>query len=263
MKEQHLQNFTFRPGPRLGKTSLSNAENLVSKGFGEVELIVKNVTFSTCRPAAIVGCHRSQRGRQDHPLQDDYRAPNNPDSRRDPGRRDGSAGPCRPDAGKNSTRKKPSGQQISGGHDHHKNGETGVWSTPGPTCPSFNFAGTGTSRRRSVSLSGGATEQGPAGPDAPEGFEPVILLDEPTNDLDVNTLRALEEGLENFGGCAVVISHDRWFLDRIATHILAFEGDSQVVFFNGNWSEYEADRKRRLGTDAGVPRRIKYRQLTR
>jgi ATPase subunit of ABC transporter with duplicated ATPase domains len=91
----------------------------------------------------------------------------------------------------------------------------------------------------------------------------VILLDEPTNDLDVNTLRALEEALENFGGCAVVISHDRWFLDRIATHILAFEGDSQVTFFNGNWSEYEADRKRRLGADASIPRRIKYRQLSR
>ncbi len=75
----------------------------------------------------------------------------------------------------------------------------------------------------------------------------VILLDEPTNDLDVNTLRALEETLENFGGCAVVISHDRWFLDRIATHILAFEGNSQVVFFQGNWSEYEADRKTAWG----------------
>jgi energy-dependent translational throttle protein EttA len=91
----------------------------------------------------------------------------------------------------------------------------------------------------------------------------VILLDEPTNDLDVNTLRALEEALENFGGCAVVISHDRWFLDRIATHILAFEGDSQVVWFDGNYSEYEADRRARLGTDAEQPHRIKYRHLTR
>jgi ATP-binding cassette ChvD family protein len=91
----------------------------------------------------------------------------------------------------------------------------------------------------------------------------VILLDEPTNDLDVNTLRALEEALENFGGCAVVISHDRWFLDRIATHILAFEGDSRVVFFQGNWSEYEADRRKRVGAGADRPHRIKYRQLTR
>jgi sulfate-transporting ATPase len=90
----------------------------------------------------------------------------------------------------------------------------------------------------------------------------VILLDEPTNDLDVNTLRALEEALLNFAGCAVVISHDRWFLDRIATHILAFEGDSNVVWFEGNYQEYEADRKRRLGADAETPHRIKYRKLT-
>ena len=91
----------------------------------------------------------------------------------------------------------------------------------------------------------------------------VILLDEPTNDLDVNTLRALEEALENFAGCAVVISHDRWFLDRIATHILAFEGDSRIVWFDGNYSEYETDRKNRLGAKANQPHRIKYRHLTR
>lgn len=91
----------------------------------------------------------------------------------------------------------------------------------------------------------------------------VLLLDEPTNDLDVNTMRALEEALENFAGCAVIISHDRWFLDRIATHILAFEGDSQVVWFEGNYSEYEQDYKRRTGQTLAVPKRIRYRQLTR
>src|SRR5512143_191527 len=91
----------------------------------------------------------------------------------------------------------------------------------------------------------------------------VLLLDEPTNDLDVNTMRALEEALENFAGCAVVISHDRWFLDRIATHILAFEGESTTLWFDGNYSEYEADRKARLGVAASQPHRIKYRQLTR
>ncbi len=91
----------------------------------------------------------------------------------------------------------------------------------------------------------------------------VLLLDEPTNDLDVNTMRALEEALENFAGCAVIISHDRWFLDRIATHILAFEGESQVVWFEGNYSDYEADRRARLGTAADQPHRIKYRHLTR
>ena len=89
----------------------------------------------------------------------------------------------------------------------------------------------------------------------------VLLLDEPTNDIDVNTLRALEEGLENFAGCAVVISHDRWFLDRICTHILAFEGDSKVFWFEGSYSEYEANKKMRLGDDATEPKRIRYRKL--
>src|SRR6266487_4113669 len=91
----------------------------------------------------------------------------------------------------------------------------------------------------------------------------LLLLDEPTNDLDVDTLRALEEALLSFAGCAVVISHDRWFLDRIATHVLAFEGDSKVVWFEGNYQDYEGDRKKRLGAAADQPHRIKYRQLTR
>ena len=91
----------------------------------------------------------------------------------------------------------------------------------------------------------------------------LLLLDEPTNDLDVDTLRALEQALLDFAGCAVVISHDRWFLDRIATHMLAFEGDSRVVWFEGNYQDYEADRRRRLGAEADQPHRIKYRKLTR
>ena len=91
----------------------------------------------------------------------------------------------------------------------------------------------------------------------------LLLLDEPTNDLDVDTLRALEEALEEFAGCAVVVSHDRWFLDRIATHILAFEGDSHVEWFEGNYEAYEADKKRRLGAEADRPTRIKYKPLSR
>ncbi|MDP6121803.1 MAG: ATP-binding cassette domain-containing protein, partial [Rhodospirillales bacterium] len=91
----------------------------------------------------------------------------------------------------------------------------------------------------------------------------VLLLDEPTNDLDVETLRALEEGLTEFAGCAVVISHDRWFLDRIATHMIAFEGDSRVVWFEGNYADYEADRHRRLGSEADQPHRIEYKPLKR
>jgi ATPase subunit of ABC transporter with duplicated ATPase domains len=91
----------------------------------------------------------------------------------------------------------------------------------------------------------------------------VLLLDEPTNDLDVDTLRALEEALEDFAGCAVIISHDRFFLDRIATHMLAFEGDSHVEWFEGNFQDYEADKKRRLGVAAEIPHRIKYKKFTR
>ena len=125
----------------------------------------------------------------------------------------------------------------------------------------FNFSGSD-QQKKVGTISGGQRNRVHLAKMLKEGAN-VILLDEPTNDLDVNTLRALEETLENFGGCAVVISHDRWFLDRIATHILAFEGDSRVVFFQGNWSEYDADRRKRLGTEADRPHRIKYRQLTR
>ena len=91
----------------------------------------------------------------------------------------------------------------------------------------------------------------------------VLLLDEPTNDLDVDTLRALEGALLEFPGCVLIVSHDRWFLDRIATHILAFEGDSKVLWFEGNYQDYDADRRRRLGPDADIPRRIKYRKFSR
>src|ERR1051325_6856920 len=125
----------------------------------------------------------------------------------------------------------------------------------------YNFAGSDQQKKVGM-LSGGERNRVHLAKMLKEGAN-VLLLDEPTNDLDVNTLRALEEALENFAGCAVVISHDRWFLDRIATHMLAFEGDSNVTWFEGNYSEYEADRKARLGAAAEVPHRIKYRQLTR
>lgn len=125
----------------------------------------------------------------------------------------------------------------------------------------FNFSGSD-QQKKVGTLSGGERNRVHLARMLKSGAN-VILLDEPTNDLDVNTMRALEEALENFAGCAVVISHDRWFLDRIATHILAFEGDSKVVWFEGNYSEYEEDRKKRLGSAADIPHRIKYRQLTR
>ena len=125
----------------------------------------------------------------------------------------------------------------------------------------FNFSGSDQQKKVGV-LSGGERNRVHLALILKSGAN-VLLLDEPTNDLDVNTMRALEEALENFGGCAVVISHDRWFLDRIATHMLAFEGDSRVVWFEGNYSDYEEDRKKRLGAAADQPHRIKYRQLTR
>ena len=125
----------------------------------------------------------------------------------------------------------------------------------------FNFSGTDQQKKVNM-LSGGERNRVHLACMLKEGAN-VLLLDEPTNDLDVNTMRALEEALEHFGGCAVIITHDRWFLDRIATHILAFEGDSTVLWFEGNYSDYEADRKKRLGKAADQPHRIKYRHLTR
>ena len=125
----------------------------------------------------------------------------------------------------------------------------------------FNFKGSD-QQKRVKDLSGGERNRVHLARLLKSGGN-LLLLDEPTNDLDVDTLRALEEALLQFAGCAVVISHDRWFLDRIATHILAFEGESRVVWFEGNYSEYEEDRKRRLGSEADRPHRIKYRQLTR
>jgi ATP-binding cassette ChvD family protein len=150
-------------------------------------------------------------------------------------------------------------EEISGGADLLKLGSREVNSRA--YVGRFNFGGTD-QQKKVGALSGGERNRVHLAKMLKEGAN-VLLLDEPTNDLDVNTLRALEEALENFAGCAVVISHDRWFLDRIATHILAFEGDSKVVWFDGNYSEYETDRKNRLGAAAERPHRIKYRQLTR
>ncbi|MEY4703841.1 MAG: ABC-type transport system, ATPase component [Nitrospirota bacterium] len=128
-------------------------------------------------------------------------------------------------------------------------------------CARFNFAGTD-QQKKVKDISGGERNRVHLARMLKEGAN-LIILDEPTNDLDINTLRALEEGLENFAGCAVISSHDRWFLDRVATHIMAFEGDSKVVWFEGNYSEYDADRKKRLGKAADQPHRIRYRKLTR
>jgi sulfate-transporting ATPase len=150
-------------------------------------------------------------------------------------------------------------EEISGGDDEIELGKRKVASRAYVSW--FNFKG-GAQQRRVGTLSGGERNRVHLAKLLRRGSN-LLLLDEPTNDLDVDTLRALEEALLNFAGCAVVISHDRWFLDRIATHMLAFEGDSQVVWFEGNYQDYEADRKRRLGAAADQPHRIKYRRLTR
>jgi ATPase subunit of ABC transporter with duplicated ATPase domains len=150
-------------------------------------------------------------------------------------------------------------EEISGGADEIELGSRQVNSRA--YVARFNFSGQ-EQQKKVAMLSGGQRNRVHLAKMLREGAN-VLLLDEPTNDLDVNTLRALEEALENFAGCALVISHDRWFLDRLATHILAFEGDSQVIFFQGNWSAYAVDRKRRLGSDAELPKRIRYRRLTR
>jgi ATP-binding cassette ChvD family protein len=150
-------------------------------------------------------------------------------------------------------------QEISGGEEIIPLGKREVNSRS--YVARFNFSGTDQQKKVGL-LSGGERNRVHLAKVLRQEAN-VLLLDEPTNDLDVNTLRALEEALQNFAGCAVVISHDRWFLDRIATHILAFEGESAVVWYDGNYSEYEEDRKRRLGIDADRPHRIKYKKLIR
>ena len=150
-------------------------------------------------------------------------------------------------------------EEITGGLDELQVGKRAVPSRAYVSW--FNFKG-GQQQRKVGTLSGGERNRVHLAKLLQRGSN-LLLLDEPTNDLDVDTLRALEEALLNYAGCAVVISHDRWFLDRIATHMLAFEGDSRVVWFEGNYQDYEADRKRRLGAEADTPHRIKYRKLTR
>jgi len=241
------------PGPRLGNLVVE-AEN-VSKGYGD-RLLVENMSFFL-PPGGIVGVV-GPNGAGKTTLFRMITAQETPDT-----------GSIRigqtvhmayvDQSQESLDPQKTIWEVISNNEDVFELGDMSVKSRA--YVARFNFTGADQQKKVDM-LSGGERNRVHLACMLRKGAN-VILLDEPTNDLDVNTLRALEEALENFAGCAVVISHDRWFLDRIATHILAFEGDSRAVWFEGNYSEYEADRKKRLGAKAARPRRIKYRQLTR
>jgi len=240
------------PGPRLGDVVIES-EN-VTKAYGD-KLLVEDMTFAL-PPGGIVGVI-GPNGAGKTTLFRMITKQEEPDS-----------GTIRigetvqisyVDQSRTLDSNKSIWEEISGGEDVLKLGNREVNSRA--YVGRFNFSGSDQQKKVSM-LSGGERNRVHLAKMLKEGAN-VLLLDEPTNDLDVNTLRALEEALEDFAGCAVVISHDRWFLDRIATHMLAFEGDSKVVWFEGNYSDYEEDRKARLGPEAEVPHRIKYRQLTR
>jgi len=240
------------PGPRLGNVVIE-AEN-VGKAYGD-HLLIDGMTFKL-PPGSIVGVI-GPNGAGKTTLFRMITAQEKPDSGKI--RVGETVVLAYVDQSRSLDPDKSIWQEISGGADLLKIGNREVNSRA--YVARFNFSGTD-QQKKVGALSGGERNRVHLAKMLKEGAN-VILLDEPTNDLDVNTLRALEEALENFAGCAVVISHDRWFLDRVATHILAFEGDSKVVWFDGNYSDYEADRKARLGADADQPHRIKYRPLTR
>ncbi len=241
------------PGPRLGNVVIQ-AEN-VTKSYGD-RLLVENMTFSL-PPGGIVGII-GPNGAGKTTLFRMITSQESPDS--------GSIriGDTVSLAYVDQSRdvldpQRNIWEMISDGQDTIQLGDRQINSRA--YVARFNFSGSDQQKKVGV-LSGGERNRVHLARMLKSGAN-VLLLDEPTNDLDVNTMRALEEALEHFGGCAVVISHDRWFLDRIATHMLAFEGDSKVVWFEGNYSDYENDRRKRLGAAADQPHRIKYRQLTR
>jgi ATP-binding cassette ChvD family protein len=240
------------PGPRLGDVVIE--ADKVSKAYGD-KLLVEDMTFAL-PPGGIVGVI-GPNGAGKTTLFRMITADEKPD--RGQIKIGETVQLAYVDQSRTLDADKSIWEEISGGQDTIKLGNREVNSRA--YVGRFNFSGSEQQKKVSK-LSGGERNRVHLAKMLKEGAN-VLLLDEPTNDLDVNTLRALEEALENFAGCVVVISHDRWFLDRVATHMLAFEGDSKVVWFEGNYSDYEEDRKARLGAEAEVPHRIKYRQLTR
>jgi sulfate-transporting ATPase len=252
-KKIHEQEIYIPPGPRLGKTVISAEQ--VSKVFGD-RLLFENLVFKL-PPGGIVGIV-GPNGAGKTTLFKMITGQEQPTSGTI------SLGDTVKLAYVDQSRdvldpNKSIWQVIAGEQDTIRLGDREINSRA--YVARFNFSGSD-QQKKVGQLSGGERNRVHLARILKEGAN-VLLLDEPTNDLDVNTLRALEEALGSFGGCVLVISHDRWFLDRIATHILAFEGDSRVIWFEGNYSEYEADRKKRLGSAADQPHRLKYRQLTR
>jgi ATP-binding cassette ChvD family protein len=251
-KRNETQEIFIPPGPRLGDKVIE-AKNL-RKGFGDT-LLIDDLSFSL-PPGGIVGVI-GPNGAGKTTLFRMLAGTEKPDA--------GAIeyGPtvslaCVDQSRDSLDAKKTVWEEVSGGQDII---QVGKFETPSRSYLSrFNFKGTD-QQKHIGNLSGGERNRVHLAKLLKSGGN-VLLLDEPTNDLDVETLRALEEALLAFPGCAVVISHDRWFLDRIATHILAFEGDSHVEWFQGNYADYEADRHRRLGTDADAPHRLKYKKLT-
>ena len=250
-KERHFELF-IPPGPRLGDQVIEAVN--VTKGFGD-RLLMENMNFKL-PPGGIIGIIGANGAGKSTLFQMII------------GRETPDEGVIHlgdtvklayVDQSRTLDAEKSIWEEITRGNEQIQLGKQLVNSRA--YVARFNFSGS-EQQRKVGALSGGQRNRVHLAKMLREEAN-VLLLDEPTNDLDVNTLRALEEALLNFAGCAVVISHDRWFLDRIATHILAFEGDSRVTFFGGNWTEYEADRRKRLGPDAAIPSRIKYRQLTR
>jgi energy-dependent translational throttle protein EttA len=240
-------------GPRLGDHVIT-AEK-ISKGFGD-RLLIDNLSFNL-PPGGIVGVI-GPNGAGKTTLFKMITGQDEPDSGTfsvGPTVKLGYVDQSRETLDPNKT----VWEELSGGLDIIKLGNREISSRA--YCGSFNFKGAD-QQKKVGQLSGGERNRVNLAKMLKSGAN-VLLLDEPTNDLDVDTLRALEEALVDFAGCAVVISHDRWFLDRIATHMLAFEGDSHVEWFEGNYQDYEADRHRRLGTDADQPHRIKYKPLVR
>jgi ATPase subunit of ABC transporter with duplicated ATPase domains len=240
------------PGPRLGSTVIK-ADNL-AKGFGD-RLLFEDVSFDL-PPGGIIGVIGAN-GAGKSTLFRMITGQEQPDKGTIKIGETVKLGYI--DQNRPLDNEKTIWEEISGGDDILHLGARDMNSRA--YVSRFNFSGTDQQKKCSV-LSGGERNRVHLAKMLKDGAN-VLLLDEPTNDLDVNTLRALEEALQNFAGCAVVISHDRWFLDRVATHILAFEGDSKVIWYDGNYSEYEEDRHARLGTSADQPHRLKYQKLTR